>query len=115
MGIEKLLLCGIFFKIGEDIPMYGTPEMIERTRLHNSANNVGNSGFQSWLADPQPNPALATYKDGYLSTLEDSQGVTSITKDSISYSNGGGTLGGITRLSIEEVCMLCKKHFGGKD
>ena len=115
MGLMDVLLCSTFFALGEDIPLYGTPQSVEQIRLHKDANNVGNSNFQPWLADPQPSPDLLTTYNGGFAEMSDSQGVESITPNSISYCNGRGTLGGITDANWEEIQLLLNKHFRGDD
>ena len=54
---------------------------------------------------------LEARHNGGFSEMSDSQGVTSITKNSINYSNSRGPLGGLTGINWEEIRVLCQKHF----
>ncbi len=110
MGIESLMLCGIFFEPGADIPLYGNSEMIERGRLHQKANDVGTSRFQTFLADPQPLPDLIIRTPSTFQMI-DTQGIQFNNHDSVSYHNRSGKLlGGITQLNWDEMMSLYRKH-----
>lgn len=117
MGIENLLLCSIFIEPTDDIPLYGTSEIVERNRLYHKSNDVGTSGYQTYLTDPQPAPAFSTGFQGITKPFVqyDKQGI-SFKGNSASYHNGSGALlGGLTNVNWEEIVLLVKKHFGIDD
>jgi len=110
MGLTNLLMCSIFFKAGEDIPLYGNAEKIERGRLYQKANDIGTSRFSTYLSDPQPLPLIKINTDS-LFAMGDIQGVE-IKENSTQYFNSRKKpLGGIMNLNFEELDMLIKKHF----
>ena len=114
MGIERLLLCSIFFEDTSDLPTYGNGELVKRAELYKKANNVGTSNYQSFLTDPQPDPALVITTSN--SFLMGSCAKPTVQEDSVSYVNQEGKLlGGILGLNSEEARLLHLKHMCDED
>ncbi len=100
MGIESLLLCGMAFGDGSDFSIIGTKES-----LHQKANDVGTSRFQTFLADPQPAP-------DYVSKLEIRQGIISTpVGNAMNYTNQNKELlGGIVQLNPAELATILNRY-----
>lgn len=109
MGIENLFLCGIFFDDPSSLSGYGDGEKIRRAELYKKANAVGNSGYQTYLADPQPTPDLIIKTP---SVFEIRQGIIrNQYADSVNYTTQNyKLLGGITQLNHEELQTMIDKY-----
>lgn len=106
---ERRLVCNIFFNDTSDLPMFGNGELVKRAELYKQSNNVGTSGYQTFLTDPQPTPAIEIKTPGryILGSIEKPQ----IKKDSVNYFNQNNELlGGIVNINPEEIQTLLKKY-----
>ena len=116
MGIENLLLCGIFFpSIGNfdgssknndksNIKTNFNDE-IAKAEIYNKVNDVGNSRFQTFLTDPQPLPFSEIKTPEKYASLAFQTPL--IHENSINYVNHANKLlGGITNMNISELSEL---------
>jgi len=114
MGLANLLLSSIFFTPREDIPLYENAENIERSSLYHKANDVGTSGFQTYLSDPQPALSKEVAPVGQCFRSHQKPILYS---DSINYFNERSELLGGFNVSSEEQIVLFSKYnkdFGSK-
>lgn len=94
--------------------MYGNADLMKRAELYKKSNNVGTSGYQTLLTDPQPDPALVITTPN--SFLISSCAKPTVQEDSVSYVNQEGKLlGGILGLNFEEARLLHLKHMCDDD
>lgn len=114
MGIENLFLCSIFFENPADLPMFGNGDSIKRAEIYNKSNNVGISGYQTFLTSPQPAPLFEIKTPSMFAMGSVAKPV--IKSNSVNYFNQNDELlGGIVNLNLEELQTLISKHISDKN
>ena len=105
-----MLLTGIFFEPGADIPIYGIRELQERSRIHQNVNDVGTSNYNTFLADPQPAPLFQATGPRLFERI-DVQKPYFENNNNITYRNYTDELmASLRNLNKEEFSFLFDKH-----